>query len=212
MKKIIILDFDGVFYSSVNQFKYVPEYINNHRKNFLPHLNQTQYEMVCNQNPNFVKAISGQDVAREIYVLKKKYPQFKISTKDFWNVQQQYIYNIFLDDANLVDAKQIEKVCKKYTTYIVSNSSPNHIKFYMQKFGVNPRWFKRIYSNHFFDCEQTKKYYYNKIITKEEICPNQAIVFGDSEKTDLVPARELGMHTVLVKDASQLYDLITKNV
>ena len=62
----------------------------------------------------------------------------------------------------------------------------------MEKLNVKSEWFKDIYSNHFEEYDRTKKHYYQKIMEIENCLPENTYIYGDSENSDLKPARELG--------------------
>ena len=106
----------------------------------------------------------------------------------------------------------MEEICKEYKTYVVSNSSPTHLKYYMDKLNINPKWFVDIISNNFTESDRTKKHYYKDILDSEKCDPQNAYVFGDSEKSDLLPARELGINTYLITDARKLEDIVNKAI
>lgn len=212
MKKVIILDFDGVFYSSENKFKLVPDYVERNRRKFLPNVSDEEYTRICNENPKFVEAVAGCDIAKEIINIKNSNPNLQISTNDFWQVQEDEVYDLYFEGAKFVIAEEIKKICETYSVYIVSNSSPHHIHHYMNQFKVNPKWFKGIFSNHFEEFDLSKKHYYEEILKKENISSNEAVVFGDSDKSDLQPAREIGIKAVLTNDADKLHCLILKEI
>lgn len=207
--KVLILDFDGVFYSGKNQFKFIPIFVDAHRREFLPNVSDEVYEEICTIFPEFTKVSNGHEIVENIYKIADAYPQCKIDAKAFWQIQQDLRYIICFDDATKVDAIEI---AKQIPTYIISNSSPNHIKFYMQKLGVKPEWFKEIINNHFEKFDITKQHYYNNILQKENIAPKDAIVFGDSVKSDLLPAQMLGIDTVLTGQAKDLHKLIYEKI
>lgn len=210
MKKVFIFDFDGTFYTSEDKFKFVPQYVDNHRREFLPNVTDEQYKYICAENPDFVKAVSGRDIVIEIYKIKNKYKHLKIDVSNFWQVQQDYVYDICLTNAHFVDYKFIEQLCKRYSVYIVSNSSYNHIKHYMKILKIDYDWFKGVYSNKFEQFDQTKQHYYQDIINAENITPRQLYVFGDSVVCDLEPAKILGANTVFIQDAHDIKKEVEK--
>ena len=53
MKKVLIFDFDGVFYSGKHKFDNVAEHVNKNRRKFLKELTDTQYEEVCKKFPEW---------------------------------------------------------------------------------------------------------------------------------------------------------------
>jgi FMN phosphatase YigB (HAD superfamily) len=208
-KNIIIFDFDATFYSGKNVYCYVKDYVDKNRRKFLPNITNEQYDEICKDNPSWLEQIAGKDIVNSIYKLKNKYPDYKIDTYAFWQCQQDQIYNINLEDAQKVDANFIKNICKKYHTYIVSNSSPNHIYHYMNELNINPNWFVKIISNHFIESDPTKEHYYLKIAKQEQIDPKYMLVFGDSDISDLVPARNIGAKAYLVKNSNDINEIVT---
>lgn len=201
MKKVIIYDFDGTFYTGKHKFDLVADKVEKNRRKFLPDFTDEEYNEMVKDNPIWLEKTSGADIVDLIYMLKEKYPNKKINTLDFWNWQQQDRYDIVLDAEQLVDVEYIERLCEKYPVYIVSNSSPNHLSYYIQKLGLNETWFKEVISNRFEEFDRTKKHYYYDIMIKENVEPCDVVVIGDSKRNDLAPALLLNMNTIYVDDA-----------
>lgn len=209
-KKIIIFDFDGTLYSGDDVFSKIPAYISRHRRAFLPRVSNEDYAKIVKENPSWKKAYVGSEIVEHIYLFKKKYPELDISIKDFWNSQNEKPDPIVINENEIVDASFIENLCQHFSVYVVSNSSPVHIEFYMEKFGINPKWFKDVISNRFTAKDQTKMHYYQKILEKENCEPENAFVFGDSVKSDLKPAKLLGMNTCHITNSNDI-PMLVKN-
>lgn len=203
-KNIVILDFDGTLYSGENLLAKLPKHVKKGRRDFFPNLTDEEYAIIEKENPHWKKVYDGAEIVDCIYEFKKKYPSFNIAIKDFWNWQNENPDPIDVENADVVSPKVIEKVCEKFSVYVVSNSSTNHIKYYMDVFGINQDLFKQIVSNKFTAKDRTKKHYYQSILEKENCNPCNAHVFGDSTKNDLEPAQELGMNTHHVSDVKDL--------
>ena len=207
-KQVLIFDFDGTFYSGDKAFSKIENYVNKNKRKFLPNLTNEQYKKIVKENPAWKDIYVGADIVDFIYMLKKKYPEYKISIKDFWNWQESKPDPLVIDKNQIVDVNFLKNICEKYPTYVVSNSSPNHITFYMKKFKINPSWFKEIISNHFIAKDRTKKHYYEKILLKENCLPQNCFVFGDSMQNDLVPAQKLNINTYLINNANDIPSII----
>ena len=208
MKKVFVFDFDGTFYTGKDVFKWSPFYIETHRRKFLPNVSDNVYNEICEKYPDFIKAVSGRQLAIQVYKIKADYPQYNIDMNSFVKVQQDYIYDICLANAHMVDREAIKNLCEKYPVYIVSNSSQNHLKHYMKVLDVDYSWFKGVYSNQFEQFDPTKQHYYQEIIEAEKIQPNQLYVFGDSKNSDLEPAYNIGANAFLVEDAHKIKIMI----
>ena len=120
------------------------------------------------------------------------------------------MYDIIIDPTQIVDINYLTNLCNNYPVYIVSNSSPSHLKHYMEVLNINPNLFKDIISNQFLESDLTKKHYYKDILTKENCNPKNAYVFGDSVEADLKPAEVLGINTVFIDNANDLPGEIDK--
>lgn len=71
-KKVIIFDFDGTFYSGEYKFDLVEQKVNANKRKFLPDLNDEQYETLVKENPDWLKTVSGYQIAKKICELKKQ--------------------------------------------------------------------------------------------------------------------------------------------
>lgn len=210
MKKVIIFDFDGTFYSGEHIFDNIKPKVIENRRCFLPRVSDEEYAFIIKKYPEWQEKISGRDIVEEIYKIKNENPNFEITTSDFWNWQEANDYEIIFNNDELVDPKYIKSVCEKFPSYIVSNSSPSHLKRYMKKLKINENWFKEIISNHFEEFDQTKKHYYMDIMKKERVKPENVLVVGDSQIADLLPAEQLGMKTLFIKNARELKAKLNK--
>ncbi len=200
-KKVIILDFDGTLYSGEHKFDLIPDIIKNNKREFLPHLTDDEYSQICESVPSWNAAIFGSEISKAIIEIKDKFPNLNVSTKDFYDWQDNHIDPIIIDKEETVDLKFLKKLCKEYPTYIVSNSAPHHIDFYMKKIGVKKNWFVDIISNPFSENDTTKRPCYQSIADRENIKTSQLYVFGDSRTSDLAPAQLLSATTGHVRDA-----------
>ncbi len=206
-KKIIIFDFDGTLYSGDHKFDLVEEKVNRNKRKFLPNLTDEQYEKVCDENPHWLKVFGGAEIVNVIYELKEKYKEYNISVDAFYQWQQDDIYDIVIDEELVANPNEIFNITQKYHCYIVSNSSPNHLEFYMKKLGINPSWFVKVISNRFEELDRTKEHYFKDIMIKENVRPGQVYVFGDSKISDILPAQNLNMNAYYIEDASKLVSI-----
>ena len=111
MKKVFIFDFDGTFYSGEHKFDKVEDNIKDNRRQFLATLNDKEYEMICNENPRWLKATTGNDIVRCMIRLMKKYKELNITIEDFYNWQNDFIYDIVLDYNQVVDSNFLKDLC-----------------------------------------------------------------------------------------------------
>lgn len=209
-KKVIILDFDGTFYSGSEVFSKMSEYLEDNRRLFLKSISDEEYDVIVKENKEWNTLDSCSSIANYVYVLKKKYPNYNITIKDFLNQQSSTYDPLVLDNAEFVNPSYIKELCENYPVYVVSNSSHTHLKHYMKVMGVNPKWFVRLVSNKFTSKDKTKKHYYKKIADKENCEYSKVYIFGDGDTSDLEPGRRLGMNTYLIVNASELEGIINK--
>ena len=174
----------------------------------LPNITDEQYAQIVKENPTWLDAWYGNDLAKHVHMFKSKYPQFNISIKDFISWEASCIEPVNINKNETVDVEFLKQLCKDYPVYIVSNSLSNHIKYYMKVLNINHAWFKGVYSNHFMLKDMTKKPYYKKVIERENCKPNEVYVFGDSNKSDIVPAKELGMNGFEVPSATMIPEIV----
>lgn len=203
-KTVIIFDFDGTIYSGPHKFDNVPNMVNKHKRLFLPNISDEEYNSVCVEFPMWNTVTSGKDIVDVIYDIKERHPEYNISAADFWNWQNESRYDIVIDWGEVVDIDYLYGVCDKFHTYVVSNSSPNHLLYYMEVLGINPNKFMGIISNRFEEHDRTKEHYYRDIMEIEDVPPESIWVIGDSDISDLQPARNLNMNTLYIDNANDI--------
>ena len=205
-KKVLIFDFDGVFYSGEHKFDNIAWQMQKAKRDFLPKLSDQEYKQVCNDFPNWEKVTVGAEIIDTIYEIKKR--GYNVSADDFWWWQQNNRDLLVIDFSQVIDATYIKHLCRKFAVYVVSNSSYSHLDYYMKILDVKPKWFKKIISNKFCEFDRTKKHYYQAILQQEKCEAQNAYVFGDSEKSDLVPARELGINAFLIQNSNDIQTIV----
>ncbi len=209
MKKVFIFDFDGTFYSGDHKFDKVAKNIEDNKRKFLSNLTDEEYEIICKENPRWLNAVTGNDIIRCLTRLTKKYENLDISIDDFYNWQNDFIYDIVLDYQKTVDSEFLKELCSNYSVYVVSNSSLKHIYYYMDKLKINTNWFKKVIGNEFKKEDPTKQHYYKEILEKEKATPHDVYVLGDSVESDLTPALHLGINALYVDNANNIKKLVT---
>ena len=209
-KKVIILDFDGTFYSGNRVFSKVNKHVDKYRRLFLSKLTDLEYKRICKENSYWLSIYRGGDIVECLYDFKKRYPEYNINPRDFYNWQSAYPDPIVLKGAQLVSAKFIKKLCNQYPVYVVSDSSLTHLILHMSRMGIDYKWFSKVIANKFTSKDRSKKHYYKKIMEKEECEASNVYVFGDSIKSDLEPGIMLGMKTYHIINAYDLEPLINE--
>ena len=108
-----------------------------------------------------------------------------------------------LEKIKLENEELLKRVAKKFSLYIVSNSTKRYVKFHLKKFGINKNMFKKIYQNNFYAHNTTKTPYYAKILAREKVAPHEAVMIGDSYENDIVPAINMGINGVHIKSLAE---------
>lgn len=206
--KVFIFDFDGTFYSGKDVFNDLPDFINLQKRNILCNLTDKQYQILIKENPFWKDIHVGSEIVDAIYFFMEKYPDWKISIKNFLDWQNRTLEPINIDKSQIVDITFMQELCKHNPVYLVSNSSLYHIKHYLSYIGIDCNMFKKIISNRFTKKDRTKKHYYEKIAKDENCSAKNIYVFGDSVKKDLLPAEKLGMNTFFINDATKIKDIV----
>ncbi len=204
VKPVLIFDFDGTFYTGRDIFCNLEAFMDRHRRGVLKSITNNQYKQIQKEFPEWDDIHVGATLVKYIYLFKKKYPNFKITIKDYLKWQNTHLEPVNLKGAKFVDLKFLKNLCNNYRVYVVSNSCKKHILYYMKKIGINPKWFVKIISNKFTAKDKTKMHYYKKILDDECCKPYNAYVFGDSVNNDLVPAINLGINTYYINDAEEI--------
>ena len=201
-----------MLYSGKDVFCYVPEYSQKCKRAYLGRLSDREYEMILRENPDFAMETSDIGITNLMHLMKKKYPYLDIDVQDFLDCQERNICDINLSDAHFVNKEFINNLCSKYPVYVVSNSAQSHILHYMRVLGIDPKVFKKIYTNKFEEFDPTKQHYYEEIIKMENITPSKLFVFGDSQNSDLQPAINIGANAILCKDAHKFEKLVCESL
>ena len=209
-KMVIIFDFDGTMYSGKHKFDNIPPAIETARRLFLPQLDDKEYSDICREFPEWNRVTSGKDIVDVIYAIKERYPSYAISPISFWEWQNNSRYDIIIDKNEVIDIDYLHGLCDNYPVYIVSNSSSNHLKHYMNKLSIPCTWFKDIISNRFEEYDRTKEHYYKDILDIESAKPSNTVVIGDSDISDLEPARRLGIETIYIDNANDIPTAVNK--
>jgi putative hydrolase of the HAD superfamily len=98
--------------------------------------------------------------------------------------------------------KTLEKLERDHTLALVTLGVPSQQMAKVKNAGIDSRFFSKIavFEN------QSKKVYYQSIATEFKADPSSVIVCGDRVHADLLPARELGFKTVLVRQGRGIHE------
>lgn len=182
--KVVVFDFDDTLYSGIDWSPW-GDYI-------LIGLNE-----VLKDNENKDKIISQvtssslNDV--DIHTILK---ENNVDSKLFLTYRQNNLCKLDYHSCKVTDNQTIKAFAEKYTLYIVSNSTKNDIINTSKMLGLDLSPFKDIVCNDYNlpakELRDSKKYLYKQIIESENIAPSQMFIIGNSMKSDINPALQIG--------------------
>lgn len=210
--KVLIFDFDATIYQGEHIFgeKWTQACVDviNH---YFSHLNETEKRALFvkyNIPFNFdARVLEGKPAKYCIQILVGE--GYTVSDwTNYWNEKP------FSEDwslvTNIISNDMLKELSEKYKLYIVTNSYLSFVENYCKNLNIDSSVFSGIYSNSTTRLEDNtrKDYYYKIILDKENVEPQECLVIGDSYESDLVPALELGIHTLFVDNMSWDYNNI----
>lgn len=165
------------------------------------------------------------DWQARIDFLREKYPQYHllqfmfaflhdngIDDGEFRKYNDENVCEIRGENTVFINPKVISNLAKYYKVYIISDSSVPYLEFYLNHAKIDKRKFQAILSNEYNDEGYTKIPMMKKVLKETGLKPNEIIMVGDSEKSDIAPAKLVGFQTFLVNHVSEtekiLQDLI----
>ena len=188
--KAIIFDFDNTLYKDIDWLNYNEFVVENVRKIFA-YLTDEEFENLLKKH-NF----NGD---RVIESFAKICLEELGSTKKFWNFVKDIKFDGDYSHVKLFPRQILEELSKKYTLFILSNSSVDNIKYVSKQINLDLRFFTKIYDNKFKEDDLTKARSMKDILNESQIKPQQILMVGDSIVHDLIPAKSLGMKVMLIE-------------
>lgn len=189
--KCVILDFDGTLYSNGDwsgEVKFFGQYLMDN--NILPEY-KTLDEKVAylkGQYPNY-------HIIQYIFAYLH---DNKIDDSDFRKFNDENVCEIRGNDIKFIDPKVISELAKYYEVYMISDSSRVYLDFYLDYAKIKESNFVEILSNEYNDDHYTKIPMMKKVLEKTGLKPSEIIMIGDSERSDIIPAKLVGLQTFKV--------------
>lgn len=190
--KCIIVDFDLTLYSDANLSD-----TNKFYANFL--FEHKLYEQTENAIVKLKELYPNFHMIQCIFHLAR---QKGIDDEYTKNWLDKNIYNIMSENIRIVSKSLIEKLCKKYPVYILSDSGQGYLKYYLKKFGYDFDWFAGVISNDYKSEDMGKSDLMIKIVNSQNLQTDEVIMIGDSQKADINAADKAGILSYLVRDIS----------
>lgn len=191
--KTIIFDFDDTLYSG-DLWDNWSEYCHKALNSMLNINDKTAFQKLAKKH-NLTSDFTGKDIAK---VLNAELG----SVTPWQEYQDKKMFELDWKKATVVNKKLLKHLSKQYCLIIATNSTKYNVQQYAKKLNINLNCFCDIYCNEFKGKDVSKKSMYQKIVCDYKLNPAQTLVVGNSVKTDLTPAKELGLKTKLVKDAT----------
>ncbi len=186
--KVVVFDFDDTLYKANDCSKLWNEYCKIGLRYMFRELTDAQFdELLKKENIQIVRNNTL------IKVLQK----YNKNIQDWLDYRACHNCEIDFSQIKKISNDELKKFASRYTLYIVSNNVPTGIKFISKKTGLDLSIFKEIITNDYKN-DIGKKQFYEYIIKKEKIKPNELFVIGDDYSTDILPAKEIGAEYALV--------------
>lgn len=197
--KVIIFDFDGTLYCG-EDFKKAPDY---HKNAIETILDKEKLKVFESNYPNYFN-MSSYKIAE---ALQKEFGM----ASAYVEYERTHLFPLDLDNIRPLNWDFLYELSQKIPLVIVSNSTLEHQRFYLNHFGIDVNIFSDFYKNT-FDTPNGKGDYYLEIMKKYNCKCDEVLVIGDSFEPDLLPALNLGMNAYHVKTIEQVKDIIEKVV
>ena len=152
-------------------------------------------------------------VENKLEELKKIYPDLHLYQRVFAyfrdnglddgvyrKFNNERIPDIRTKDTVFIKPEIIEKISKKYKLFMISDSFLSYLLYYLELNKIDKDWFDGIYQNNYEDDDYTKIPMMKKVLTNTGFKPDEIVMVGDNELTDIVSAKSLGYQTYHVKD------------
>lgn len=207
-KKTIIFDLDGTLYSfkkrSFRQSDVYKKVIENTENYIARKLKKTKREA-----KSILKEIFKEYRESISIGLEKR---FKVDRYDYFNTVWDIAAKRHIK-GNVKLKQKLIKIARNYNIVLVSDAPQIWIKHVLRELKIDNIFKNRIFSGE----SNTRKEFNNafkRIVKALDVEPQYCIVFGDQEETDIIPAKKLGMKTVLVnkKAKSSVADYTIKNI
>ena len=188
--KVVVFDFDNTLYTGIDWTKEWAQFCENGLKFVFRDWDEERFNKMIKEE-NLTNYTSD-----GIISVIKKYGK---DVQDWITYRTINDCEMDLSCVVSIDNNTIYDFAKKYKLYIVSNSTNKDIQKMAFLFDIDLSPFKEIIIND-YKHGAGKKYYYEQIIKKENIKPEELFVIGDSENNDILPAIEIGARGKVVFD------------
>ena len=201
--KCVVLDFDGTMYSYgdwSNEPKLFGSYLVS--KNYLPE---------CDGWENKMARLA--EIYPQYHIIQQMFAFLAdngIDDSEFRKFNDENICEIRTNEIVFLKPETIDKLAESYKVYIISDSAIPYIEFYLDHAKIDKSKFQAILTNEYRDEGYTKIPMMKQIIKETGLSPDEIIMVGDSERSDIVPAKLLGIQTHHVKVVEETEKILKK--
>ncbi len=205
--KCIIVDFDETLYSDGDWsggFEFFGKYLT--QQNLLPEIPDVmnKFRYLINLHPEY-----NNHIIKAIFAYLN---DNNIETESFRKFFKDNIWYVIGEKTRFIDPKIILEVSKFYKLYIISDSSLPYLNFYLEHAEIDKNSFDGILSNNYDDEGYTKIPMMKRVLEETRLKSDEIIMIGDSEDSDIKPAKLIGFQSCLVESVDDtlkiLQDLI----
>ncbi len=188
MAKVILLDFWGTIvengvWSPVKQIRNIL----NIRISFQEYIVRMEKSMMTNEFKSL--RIAFENVCKEfnIPIENEKIERLIGLWNKSWMLAEPY----------QEISESLEKIKQNHKVILVSNSDKFSVRNVLEKYKLN-QYFDNIY----LSCElgeiKSDPKFFKLILEKEQVKPEECIMVGDGIQSDIIPAKECGIKTILI--------------
>jgi FMN phosphatase YigB (HAD superfamily) len=197
--KCVVVDFDETLYSygdsSCEEYEdYLVE------KNLLPEIpdkhEKEKYLKKIYPNYHSIKAIFA-------YLHDNN-----MDDSDFRAFYNRVVWDVRTKDTVFIKPEVIKELSKYYPIYIVSDSARVYLEYYLGEANIDKNWFAGVYSNTYDDETYSKIPVMKRILNETGLKPNEIIMIGDSENSDIKPAKLVGFQAKHIKDVFETTEIL----
>ncbi len=163
--------------------------------------------------------------------LDKKYPEINnpehkcvyclmengLDTKILKNYLSENIYDItkeHLNEIKVVDTKKLYELAKKYRLFLLSDSPEKYLSHLAKQLKIDLNVFEKRFSNNWEVYDISKAVCMKQIIGNAGVNTKEILMVGDSEVSDIVPAKKLGLQAFkvdTVDDTNKIIEYLINN-
>lgn len=196
--KCFIFDFDDTLYYNVNWKNWNKErdaWVREHFKGY----NDKEYAQLLQNVLGRKRFESGQDIVKLFIKTEgssRAFNDWRYSVSGVMSKEEKQGTSVPKSEL-----KKFSKQCKRLggKMVIVSNSTQLDIKTFMEYYKIDKTLFDEILTNTYPEEDISKKHLYEEVLEKYHFKPDEVMVVGDNYKTDILPAKELKLHTFICK-------------